>query len=82
MIAKHRESKYHRASANSPTALAIGIISQARGRVNSTTNEPLFRGLKLIGYQDYCSFECGCRGNREEEIPKSMAFLRECWVKA
>jgi len=41
-----------------------------------------FRGLKLIGYQDYCSFECGCRGNREEEIPKSMTFLRECWAKA
>jgi sugar phosphate isomerase/epimerase len=41
-----------------------------------------FRGLKLIGYQDYCSFECGCRGEREEEIPKSMAFLRECWEKA
>ena len=20
-----------------------------------------FRGLKLIGYQDYCSFECGCK---------------------
>lgn len=41
-----------------------------------------FRGLKLIGYRDYCSFECGCRGNREEEIPKSMTFLRECWAKA
>ena len=41
-----------------------------------------FRGLKLIGYQDYCSFECGCRGGREEEIPKSIAFLRECWAKA
>ncbi|MGI6415767.1 MAG: sugar phosphate isomerase/epimerase family protein [Thermoguttaceae bacterium] len=41
-----------------------------------------FRGLKLIGYQDYCSFECGCRGNREEEIPKSMAFLRRLWEQA
>ena len=30
-----------------------------------------FRGLKLIGYQDFCSFECGCRGDREVEIPKS-----------
>lgn len=41
-----------------------------------------FRGLKLIGYQDYCSFECGVKGDREVEIPKSMAFLREQWQKA
>ncbi len=41
-----------------------------------------FKGLKWIGYQDYCSFECGVRGNREQEIPKSMAFLREQWEKA
>ena len=30
-----------------------------------------FRGLKWIGYQDYCSFECGCNGDAEVEIPKS-----------
>lgn len=41
-----------------------------------------FRGLKLIGFQDYCSFECGVKGDREVEIPKSMAFLREQWQKA
>ena len=41
-----------------------------------------FRGLKWIGYQDYCSFECGVQGDRDEEIPKSMAFLREQWAKA
>ena len=41
-----------------------------------------FRGLKLIGYRDYCSYECGCRGDREKEIPKSMAFLRDCWAEA
>jgi len=41
-----------------------------------------FRGLKWIGFQDFCSFECGVRGNREEEIPKSMAFLRDQWAKA
>jgi len=38
-----------------------------------------FRGLKIIGYQDYCSFECGCRGDKEVEIPKTVAFLREQW---
>ena len=41
-----------------------------------------FRGLKWIGYQDYCSFECGVNGDPEEEIPKSMAFLRDQWAKA
>jgi sugar phosphate isomerase/epimerase len=41
-----------------------------------------FRGLKWIGYQDYCSFECGVRGDAKVEIPKSMAFLRDQWAKA
>ena len=41
-----------------------------------------FRGLKWIGYQDYCSFECGVRGDPQVEIPKSMAFLRDQWAKA
>jgi sugar phosphate isomerase/epimerase len=41
-----------------------------------------FRGLKWIGYQDFCSFECGADGNREVEIPKSMAFLRDQWEQA
>jgi sugar phosphate isomerase/epimerase len=41
-----------------------------------------FLGLKWIGYQDYCSFECGVNGDRDVEIPKSMAFLRDQWAKA
>jgi len=41
-----------------------------------------FRGLKFIGYQDYCSFECRVRGDPQVEIPKSMAFLRKQWAKA
>jgi len=41
-----------------------------------------FRGLKMIGYQDYCSFECGCIGDPEVEIPKSVRFLRDQWAKA
>lgn len=41
-----------------------------------------FRGLKFIGFQDYCSFECGVQGDREVEIPKSVAFLREQWAQA
>ncbi len=43
-----------------------------------------FRGLKFIGYQDYCSFECGClpQLDRHAEIPKSLKFLREQWAQA
>lgn len=41
-----------------------------------------FRGLKMVGYQDFCSFECGVDGDREVEIPKSVKFLREQWKKA
>jgi len=43
---------------------------------------PGFRGLKMIGYQGYMSFECGVRGNRDVEIPKSVKFLRAQWEKA
>ncbi len=41
-----------------------------------------FRGLKLIGFQEYCSFECGVKGDRSVEIPKSLAFLRRQWAEA
>jgi sugar phosphate isomerase/epimerase len=41
-----------------------------------------FKGLKWIGYQDYCSFECGVKGDPRKEIPKSMTFLREQWARA
>lgn len=41
-----------------------------------------FRGLKMIGYQDYCSFECGVIGDRDVEIPKCVKFLRDQWKKA
>lgn len=41
-----------------------------------------FRGLKMIGYQDYCSLECGCDGDPMVEIPKSLDFLREQWEEA
>lgn len=41
-----------------------------------------FRGLKWIGYQDFCSFECRVEGDPMQEIPKSVAFLREQWAAA
>jgi sugar phosphate isomerase/epimerase len=41
-----------------------------------------FRGLKMIGYHDFCSLECGCIGDPEIEIPKSFAFLKRQWSEA
>ena len=41
-----------------------------------------FKGLKMIGYKDFCSFECGVVGDPEIEIPKSVKFLRGQWRKA
>ncbi len=38
-----------------------------------------FRGLKLIGYQDFVSFECGCKGDRTKAIPAAAKLLREQW---
>jgi len=41
-----------------------------------------FRGLKEIGFTEYCSLECGCDGDPMEEIPKSVAFLNQQWAEA
>jgi len=41
-----------------------------------------FRGLKMIGYQDYCSLECHIKGEADVEIPKSLRFLEEQWRQA
>ena len=39
-----------------------------------------FCGLKMIGYRDFCSFECGCKG--EEDMLKAVKFLRATWDAA
>jgi sugar phosphate isomerase/epimerase len=43
-----------------------------------------FRGLKRIGYQDYCSLECNekATGDPMVEIPKSFEFLKKQWELA
>ena len=37
------------------------------------------RALKEIGYQNYISFECGTKGDRNETVPAAVALLREQW---
>jgi len=41
-----------------------------------------FRGLKKIGYQDYCSFECGSKGDRMQTLPAAVKLLRDQWEQA
>jgi sugar phosphate isomerase/epimerase len=39
-----------------------------------------FRGLKLIGYQDFVSFECGCKGDRKKSLTAAVKLLRDQWA--
>lgn len=50
---------------------------------NSMTFVDGFRGLKYIGYQGYCSFECGCASDdKEKAFEKTIAFLKDQWNEA
>ena len=41
-----------------------------------------FRALKEMKYDKYVSFECGCKGDKEVDLPAAVALLREQWAKA
>ncbi len=41
-----------------------------------------FKGLKAIGYQDYISFECGAKGDREVVVPAAVKLIRDQWAQA
>ena len=41
-----------------------------------------FRGLKMIGYDKYVSFECGLQGERETAVPAALELLRKQWDEA
>ncbi len=41
-----------------------------------------FKGLKLLGYQNYVSLECGSKGDRTQTIPAAVKLLREQWEAA
>ena len=50
---------------------------------NSMTFVDGFRGLKYIGYQGFCSFECGCASqDKEAAFKKTIEFLRAQWDEA
>lgn len=41
-----------------------------------------FRALKMLNYDKYVSYECGCQGDRSVILPESVRLLREQWEKA
>src|SRR5690554_5861255 len=41
-----------------------------------------FRGLKMIKYNKYVSYECGIQGEREVVVPASLELLRKQWEEA
>ena len=41
-----------------------------------------FKGLKMIGYDKYVSFECGCQGDRNVLVPAAVELLRKQWEQA
>ncbi len=40
------------------------------------------RGLKMIGYRDYISLECGSIGDKKDTVPAAAALIREQWARA
>ncbi|GHT31228.1 hypothetical protein AGMMS49574_12630 [Bacteroidia bacterium] len=41
-----------------------------------------FKGLKMLGYNKYVSFECGCKGDRATVVPAAVELLRKQWEEA
>ena len=41
-----------------------------------------FRALKMMGYDKYISFECGCSGDRDILVPAAVKLIREQWEQA
>ena len=41
-----------------------------------------FKGLKMLGYDKYVSFECGCQGDRNVLVPAAVELLRKQWEEA
>jgi len=41
-----------------------------------------FKGLKMLGYDKYVSFECGCQGDRNVVLPAAVELMRKQWEEA
>jgi len=41
-----------------------------------------FKALKMLHYDKYISYECGCKGDRNTIVPESVKLLRQQWEEA
>jgi sugar phosphate isomerase/epimerase len=41
-----------------------------------------FLALKMLGYDKYVSFECGCQGDRNVVVPAALELLQKQWKEA
>ena len=41
-----------------------------------------FKGLKMLGYNKYVSFECGCKGDKSVLVPAAVELIRKQWEEA
>ncbi|MDO5571724.1 MAG: sugar phosphate isomerase/epimerase [Bacteroidales bacterium] len=41
-----------------------------------------FKGLKMLGYDKFVSFECGCQGDRNVVLPAAVELMRAQWKEA
>jgi sugar phosphate isomerase/epimerase len=41
-----------------------------------------FRALKMLGYDKYVSFECGCQGDKNVCVPAAVELIRKQWEEA
>ena len=54
----------------------VGEDGEADNYVNG------FKGLKMLDYDKYVSFECGCQGDRNVLVPAAVELLRKQWEEA
>jgi len=41
-----------------------------------------FKALKMLNYENFVSFECGCQGDRNQAVPAAVQLMRDQWDKA
>lgn len=41
-----------------------------------------FKALKMLGYNKYVSFECGCQSDRNTVVPAAVELIRKQWEEA
>ena len=70
-----RKFVHHVHLASRPTRVMPGLDKKNR----YDDFRPGFKALKEIGYQDFCSLECGIEGKPDEDIPKGVQFLKQQW---